>query len=71
MADLGLSRKSNLIFGENINEGDSRYMAPELLNDIDNHKLYDLTKADVFSLGLTIYELIINELLPKNGPKWG
>jgi wee1-like protein kinase len=29
-----------------------------------------LTKADIFSLGASIYELMINEDLPKNGEDW-
>lgn len=30
----------------------------------------DLTKADIFSLGATIYELLIGEDLPNNGEEW-
>ena len=45
-------------------EGDCRYMAPELLKMVvDNTKL---TKADIFSLGLTIYEAASLKPLPKN-----
>lgn len=49
-------------------------MAPELLaeyfgsGEFDNCK-NDLTKADIFSLGATIYEFMIGEVLPKNGDK--
>ncbi len=57
IADLGLSRIAERQAGEDINEGDSRYLAPELLNDYSEH-LPDLTKADIFSLGVTIYELM-------------
>lgn len=57
IADLGLSRISKRTLGEEINEGDSRYLAPELLNEA-NSNLPDLTKADIFSLGITIYELL-------------
>ena len=44
--------------GEDIEEGDSKYLAPELLNDIYESQLPDLTKADIFSLGITCYELM-------------
>jgi len=53
------------IYGENIpEEGDCRYMAPELLTyDIDREKL---PMADIFSLGLTLYEAASLQELPKN-----
>ena len=57
ISDLGLSRIAERQAGEDINEGDSRYMAPELLDDL-SESLPDLTKADIFSLGMTIYELM-------------
>eukprot|EP00092_Neocalanus_flemingeri_P000822 GFUD01000875.1.p1 GENE.GFUD01000875.1~~GFUD01000875.1.p1 ORF type:complete len:537 (-),score=144.38 GFUD01000875.1:131-1690(-) len=45
-------------------EGDCRYMAPEfLLMDMD---LSQLDKADIFSLGLTIYEAASLTNLPRN-----
>lgn len=45
-------------------EGDSRYIAPELLQGC-------FTKAaDIFSLGITILELACNLDLPKNGYLW-
>ncbi|XP_069507770.1 membrane-associated tyrosine- and threonine-specific cdc2-inhibitory kinase [Ambystoma mexicanum] len=45
-------------------EGDPRYMAPELLNG-------EYTKAaDVFSLGMTILEIACNMDLPKGGEGW-
>ncbi|KAM5228247.1 membrane-associated tyrosine- and threonine-specific cdc2-inhibitory kinase isoform 2-T2 [Ctenodactylus gundi] len=45
-------------------EGDPRYMAPELL-----HGLYG-TAADVFSLGLTVLEVACNMELPHGGEGW-
>lgn len=30
----------------------------------------ELVKADIFSLGVSLFELIIGEDLPKNGDKW-
>ena len=45
-------------------EGDCRYMAPELLAlVIDRSRL---TKADIFSLGLTIFEAASLRVLPRN-----
>ncbi|XP_078509005.1 membrane-associated tyrosine- and threonine-specific cdc2-inhibitory kinase [Lissotriton helveticus] len=45
-------------------EGDPRYMAPELLNG-------EYTKAaDIFSLGMTILEIACNMDLPKGGDGW-
>ena len=34
IADLGLSRFSKYYMWEDIEEGDAKYLAPELLNDI-------------------------------------
>lgn len=45
-------------------EGDSRYLAKELLN---YHAGMDLTKADIFSLAMSIYEGVSLENLPNNG----
>lgn len=45
-------------------EGDSRYVAPEVLNG-------EFTKAaDIFSLGIAVLELACNLELPSNGPLW-
>ena len=74
LTDLGLTRLTYRQKGEDIQEGDCRYMAPELLQeyfgtgDFDECK-NDLTKADIFSLGATIYEFMIGQVLPKNGEK--
>ena len=54
------------IYAEDISpeEGDCRYMAPEFLQmEVDPRKL---SKADIFSLGLTIYEAASLTPLPKN-----
>ncbi|KAG2648361.1 hypothetical protein PVAP13_1NG033900, partial [Panicum virgatum] len=47
-----------------IEDGDSRYMPPEMLNDKYEH----LDKVDIFSLGATVYELIRGTPLPESGP---
>jgi serine/threonine protein kinase len=48
-------------------EGDTSYMAPELLSSGTRHP-----SADIFSLGLTLYELASNLSweLPSEGPRW-
>ena len=61
IADLGLSRIAQRSNHEDINEGDCRYLAPELLKDFPDNQIPDLTKADIFSFGATIYELMIGK----------
>lgn len=43
-----------------------RYLCKEVLRE----DYSDLTKADVFALGLTIFEACGGGPLPKNGPNW-
>jgi len=69
LADLGLARLVTKLDG-NVPEGDSRYLAPELLNEDPAALVPDLTKADIFSLGIMIYELMRNKPLPLNGEEW-
>lgn len=45
-------------------EGDSRYLAPEVMQG------QVTTKADVFSLGLTLLEVACSVDLPKQGALW-
>lgn len=67
IADLGLATAALGSGCDEINEGDSRYLAREVLQG----NFSDLTKADVFSLGLTCYELATNpKELPCNGEEW-
>lgn len=57
-------------------EGDSRYASNELFSDayLENNMkdVGKISKADVFSLGLTILRLISGKIfnLPKNGAQW-
>lgn len=61
ISDLNISRYE----GEEIDEdGDKRYMAPEVLQNI-------CTKAsDVYSLGLIYLEVMTEIILPKSGDSW-
>lgn len=49
-----------------VEEGDCRYLPREILQEDFSH----LCKADVFSLGLTLYELASRQELPLNGNEW-
>jgi len=48
-------------------EGDTRYMPPELLASSIRH-----TSSDIFSLGLTLYEIATDDHIemPSEGPRW-
>ncbi|GJD11505.1 Wee1-like protein kinase [Galdieria sulphuraria] len=72
IGDLGLTAlaEDTIVQGYRIDlsEGDSRYIAPELLEE--NYQF--LTKADIFSLGMTAYELCRESKvpLPSGGEEW-
>jgi wee1-like protein kinase len=51
-----------------VEEGDSRYMPRDLLENNTEHQ--DLTKSDIFSLGITMYETCIDRPLPICGQEW-
>jgi serine/threonine protein kinase len=53
-------------FSKEINEGDQRYMAPEMLRETYEN----LATADIFSLGASLYEMVLHRELPGNGPEW-
>eukprot|EP01018_Ginkgo_biloba_P008116 Gb_03881 [translate_table: standard] len=64
---LGDFGRATLINGTlHIEEGDARYMPHEILNDNYEH----LDKADIFSLGATIYELVRRMPLPASGTQF-
>ncbi len=67
LGDFNLTRKKNK-FDDDYFEGDSTYMAPEIL---EATKIKDLNeKCDIFSLGLTIIEILFKVELPQNGILW-
>jgi serine/threonine protein kinase len=66
IADLGLARLLTKLEGD-VPEGDSKYLAPELLNEDPAAVVPDLTKADIFSLGIMMYELMRGRPLPSCG----
>lgn len=67
IADLGLAAAAIGSGCDDISEGDCRYLAKEVLRG----DLSCLPKADVFALGLVIYELATNpKTLPLQGDEW-
>jgi len=68
IGDMGQSRMVKR--SGDIEEGDSRYVAPELLNCDDCEDDIDLKKCDIFSLGMTAFELLTNYNAPPNGDEW-
>lgn len=45
-------------------DGDSKYLAPERLQDM----IY--CASDMFSFGISLYELVVDEYLPAHGSRW-
>ncbi|NP_001152782.1 membrane-associated tyrosine- and threonine-specific cdc2-inhibitory kinase [Sus scrofa] len=64
LGDFGLLVELGASGASEAQEGDPRYMAPELLQGSYG------TAADVFSLGLTILEVACNMELPHGGEGW-
>ncbi|WVZ77970.1 hypothetical protein U9M48_025757 [Paspalum notatum var. saurae] len=64
LGDFGCATLINR--GLPIEDGDSRYMPPEMLNDKYEH----LDKVDIFSLGAAVYELIRGTPLPESGTQF-
>jgi hypothetical protein len=69
LSDFSLAlRVSELCVLDDIVEGDSRYISKELFHFKKNTKIN--SKVDVFSLGLSILEIIAKIELPYNGNLW-
>ena len=65
LGDLGLAHF--LRSHGHVEEGDTRFVAPEMLA---THPVTTLQQADIFSLGATVLSLALGCDLPKNGTSW-
>ena len=69
LTDFGLCHKSSEIpFLTDITEGDSMYISKELFN-FNSQGILD-AKTDIFSLGLSFFEIIAKIILPSYGDSW-
>ena len=67
--DFSLAIKvAELPYLDDIVDGDARYISKELFHFVKNSKINE--KSDIYSLGLTILELIAKIDLPYNGELW-
>jgi len=66
IGDLGMICKADSRGDLAGHEGDTRYLSREVLDETYT----DLTKADVFALGATLYEMAIGQPLPPGGDEW-
>jgi wee1-like protein kinase len=68
LGDFGLAAPKDGSKG--VPEGDSRYLALELLKAGQGSLSLSLDKADMFALGATLYELATGLRLPNEGDRW-
>ena len=69
LTDFGLCHKlSEIPFLTDITEGDSMYISKELFN-FNSQGMLD-AKTDIFSLGLSFFEIIAKIILPSYGDSW-
>lgn len=66
IADFDLARTIDSLHSNpaDYSEGDGRYMAPEVMNDLPT------TASDIFSLGISMFELVTLLDLPNTGQLW-
>jgi len=70
IGDFGLTKKIKDIRREgDINEGDSSYLAPEFFGELKKKFIIN-TKCDVFSLGLSVLEILCKVEIPQHGVMW-
>lgn len=75
LGDFGLATPtSSGVAALSPDEGDCRYLAPELLepspSSSSRKQRVDLAAADAFALGASLYELASGAPLPSGGPLW-
>lgn len=70
IADFGLALSVEEAQTEDVPEGDSRYLAPELLDNALQENFVVDRSADIFSLGATMFELATLLEMPKEGTEW-
>lgn len=67
IADLGMAKLVNQL--TKITPSSGRYFAKEVVCD-NNDSIPDFTKADMFSLGAILYEIVEGVTLPQKGEEW-
>ena len=69
ISDFGLSVHTNKGKASTgaVEEGDSRYLAKEML---DWAPVENLNKCDIFSVGMTAFELVSGKQVPSHGEQW-
>jgi serine/threonine protein kinase len=72
LGDFGMVTKVGVPGNEWDVEGDSCYLAPEVMKFRcpEDAARADLRKADIFGLGATVFAVIVRRELPQSGPLW-
>lgn len=66
IGDLGHVSRARSTSDPITDTGDARFISIERFQE----SWTDLTKSDIFSFGLTVYQLMVLGVLPKNGKRW-
>jgi len=70
IGDFGLTKKlKDIRIGEDFSEGDSSFVAPEFFGGLKKQRSINM-KCDIFSLGLSILEIICKVEIPEHGILW-